>query len=233
PIYLEKEKSYEEIKNIFIKTIKKTIYNLKKMYYIVIKRKNSKTKWRIKIKRKGSVLIEFLVIIGITFLCFVTIFIKYDDINQQKDLENAVDTFETIVYKYANKSMATRTTFDIKFDYRKKEIIVNREGSSKEIEKIELPKKLKYGTVYNGIMLKELSFSTKASGNLSKAFSVYVCDYSENAKYRVAYYNFQQSRILKINIYKNVRAGKIKYKELEKYHYNMKEDEVKEGWEKR
>lgn len=201
------------------------------MYYIVIKEEIIK-KWRIKIKRKGSILIEFLVTIGIVFFCFVTIFIKYDNINQQKDLEDAVDIFETVVYKYANKSMATRTTFDIRFDYIKKELIINKEGNSIEIEKIELPKKLKYGTVYSGVMLKELSFSTKVSGNLSKAFSVYICDYSENAKYRVAYYNFQQSRILKINIYKNMRAGKIKYKELEKYHYNIEEDEVKEGWEK-
>ena len=97
----------------------------------------------------------------------------------------------------------------------------------------ELPEKLKYTTIYNGIALRKIEFSTKATGNLSKAFSVYICDYDENAKYRIAYYNFQQSRILKINVYKNVRAGKIKYKDLEKYFINdFGENEVKAGWEK-
>lgn len=161
-----------------------------------------------------------------------TIYIKYENINEKRDLEKAVDILETIVYKYASKSIAKKNTFDIKFNYTKKEIIVKNEGQNIELEKIKLPEKLKYGTVYNNILLKEVNFSTKASGNLSKAFSIYICDYSENAKYRIAYYNFQQSRILKINVYKNMRAGKIKYSELEKYHYNIGEDEVKAGWEK-
>lgn len=161
-----------------------------------------------------------------------TIYIKYENINEKRDLEKAVDILETIVYKYASKSIAKKNTFDIKFNYTKKEIIVKNEGQGIELEKIKLPEKLKYGTVYNNILLKEVNFSTKASGNLSKAFSIYICDYSENAKYRIAYYNFQQSRILKINVYKNMRAGKIKYSELEKYHYNIGEDEVKAGWEK-
>lgn len=161
-----------------------------------------------------------------------TIYIRYENINEKRDLEKAVDILETIVYKYASKSIAKKNTFDIKFNYAKKEIIVKNEGQNIELEKIKLPEKLKYGTVYNNILLKEVNFSTKASGNLSKAFSIYICDYSENAKYRIAYYNFQQSRILKINVYKNMRAGKIKYSELEKYHYNIGEDEVKAGWEK-
>ena len=161
-----------------------------------------------------------------------TIYIKYENINEKGDLEKAVDILETIVYKYTSKSIAKKNTFDIKFNYAKKEIIVKNEGQNIELEKIKLPEKLKYGTIYNNILLKEVNFSTKASGNLSKAFSIYICDYSENAKYRIAYYNFQQSRILKINVYKNMRAGKIKYSELEKYHYNIDEDEVKAGWEK-
>ena len=161
-----------------------------------------------------------------------TIYIKYENINEKRDLEKAVDILETIVYKYASKSIAKKNTFDIKFNYAKKEIIVKNEGQNIKLEKIKLPEKLKYGTIYNNILLKEVNFSTKASGNLSKAFSIYICDYSENAKYRIAYYNFQQSRILKINVYKNMRAGKIKYSELEKYHYNIGEDEVKAGWEK-
>lgn len=147
-------------------------------------------------------------------------------------MERAADIFETVVYKYSARSLALKNTFNINFDYDRKEIAVKIFGKDEVVEKIELPEKLKYTTIYNGIAMKKIDFSTKASGNLSRAFSVYICNYSENAEYRVAYYNFQQSRILKINVYKNVRAGRIKYKELEKYHYNIGENEVKAGWEK-
>lgn len=147
-------------------------------------------------------------------------------------MEKAVDIFETVIYKYSAKSLALRNIFDISFDYNKKEVIIKPFGKNEIIEKIKLPQKLKYGTVYRKILRDKVDFSTEPTGNLSRAFSVYVCDYSENAKYRIAYYNFQQSRILKINIYKNMRAGNIKYDELEKYHYNLGEDEVKAGWEK-
>ena len=148
------------------------------------------------------------------------------------EVERAADIFETVIYKYSAKSLALKKTFDINFDYEEKEVKIKYAGKDEIIERRELPEKLKYTTIYNGIALRKIEFSTKATGNLSKAFSVYICDYNENAKYRVAYYNFQQSRILKINVYKNVRAGKIKYKDLEKYHYNLGENEVKTGWEK-
>ena len=170
--------------------------------------------------------------VGIIFFLFVSVYIKYENLNEKREIERAADIFETTVYKYAAKSLSSKKTFDIEFDYLEKEIRIKSEGKDILTEKINLPKKLKYGTVYNKVLLKKISFSTKASGNLSKAFSVYICDYSENAKYRIAYYNFQQSRILKINVYKNIRAGKIKYKDLEKYHYNLGENEVKAGWEK-
>ena len=170
--------------------------------------------------------------VGIIFFLFVSVYIKYENLNEKREIERAADIFETTVYKYTAKSLASKKTFEIKFDYLKKEIRIKPEGKNILIEKIDLPKKLKYATVKKGNIEKEKEFLTKKTGNISKAFSVYICDYSENAKYRIAYYTFQQSRILKINVYKNVRAGKIKYEDLGEYHYNLGENEVKEGWEK-
>ena len=159
--------------------------------------------------------------VGIIFFLFASVYIKYENLNEKREIERAADIFETTVYKYTAKSLASKKTFEIKFDYLKKEIRIKPEGKNILIEKIDLPKKLKYATVKKGNIEKEKEFLTKKTGNISKAFSVYICDYSENAKYRIAYYTFQQSRILKINVYKNVRAGKIKYEDLGEYHYNL------------
>lgn len=181
-------------------------------------------------RRRGTILNEILIVLAVISFVLFFIYNRYEKLNEKMELERAADIFETVVYKYTAKSLAVKKSFYIKFDYQKKKVSVRDITRDKIIEEIELPKKLKYGTVYNGIILKNIDFTTKEWGNLSKAFSVYICDYSENAKYRVAYYNFQQSRLLKINVYKNTSAGDIKYKDLEKYHYGTDENEGKVGW---
>lgn len=168
----------------------------------------------------------------VLFIILFAVYNKYENLNERREIEKAADIFENIVYKYSVKSMSLRDTFNIEFNYSKKEVIVKEEGKNDILEKIELPQKLNYATVYNSLMLKKIEFNTKETGNISKSFSVYICNYKDNAVYRIAYYNFQQSRILKINVYKNVRAGEINYKDLKEYHYNISENEGKAGWEK-
>ena len=64
------------------------------------------------------------------------------------EVERAADIFETFVYKYSAKSLALKRTFDINFDYEKKEVEVKYTGKDEVIERRELPEKLKYTTIY-------------------------------------------------------------------------------------
>lgn len=189
----------------------------------------------IKIKRKGSFLIETIVAAGLFFIIFIGIFIKYTDLKEEKDLRLAINILENTVQRYSMKSIGSKKSFKFKLDYKKKIIIVaSLDSIDPVIEQISLPSKLNYITLYNkefigaDYLSNYFEFTTKTNGNLSNAFSIYICDYSDNAAYRISFSIFQQSHILKINTYKNISNKKIKSENLKIYHYN--EEEKKADW---
>ena len=67
--------------------------------------------------------------VGIIFFLFASVYIKYENLNEKREIERAADIFETTVYKYTAKSLASKKTFEIKFDYLKKE---------KHLQKVDL-----------------------------------------------------------------------------------------------
>lgn len=183
-----------------------------------------------KSKKQGILTIEIVITLFIIIIMLSFIFIRHLNTAEKKDLERAVNIFETVIYKYSVKSMAVRKSYDIEIDYPNKTLTVKEFAKNKILEKIYIPEKLLYATPYDGVLEPVMKVHTTVNGNLSKSFSIYIFGYSETAKYRTAFYNFQQSKILKINIYKNVSAGKIKYKDILNYHTN--EEDIRSGWQK-
>ena len=183
-------------------------------------------------KSRGTALAEVFILIALVAIISSLIFIKYRNINEQQDMERAVNIFETTVHKYTAKSMISKKSYDIYFDYNNKSVTVKERLKDKILEKKNLPENLLYATPYDNQTRKDIDFHTTENGNLSKSFSVYIFNYSDTAQYRVSFYTFQQSRILRINIYKNINAGNIKYEEILNYHEKVKENEMREGWRK-
>ncbi len=188
-------------------------------------------KFNFRKNNKGIMLAETAAVLGLIIIIISFVFVKYRNINEQKDIERAVNIFETVIYKYSAKSLNNKKSYLIDIDYTKKTITV-RDYTGKELfEKINLPEKISYAAPYDRVLAKEMNLNTTVNGNLSKSFSVYICNYSQKAEYRVAFYNFQQSRILRINVYRNINAGDIEYKDILDYHYKD-ENESREGWRK-
>lgn len=204
---------------------KKALQILKKEVYILMEIDMGK-------RNRGIALAETLILTALGAVILSFIFIRYRNINEQKDIQRAVNILETVVQKYASKSMASKKSYSIYFDYSAKTVTVKDMKNEEVFEIKNLPEKLSYATPYDRQTQRKIDFHTTINGNLSKSFSVYIFGYSDTAKYRVAFYNFQQSRILRINIYKNKSAGDIHYSKITDYHYKQEENELREGWKK-
>lgn len=179
-------------------------------------------------KEKGSFLIEILVTISIALLFFNFLFMKYNTVKEKEEVRRAVHIFETTIHRYSIKSLGTQKNFYINFNYNNKTITIKDVLNETVFEEIKLPKKPSYLTVFQGCLQRNIKFYIKHNGNLSKAFSVYIFDGKGKVNYRVSYYIFQQSHILKINTYKYIGKKEITSKNLIKFHY--KEDSKDINW---
>ena len=190
----------------------------------------------LKARNKGILLIETIIFISILLFLIFFIYTKYRNLNEQRDIERAVNIFETAIYKYSSKSLGNRKMYDFEINYNTKTIkvfsLTTTVGENKVVEEFKLPEKLEYATPYDEKLINIIDMYSTLNGNLSKSFSVYIFGYSNTAKYRVAFYTFQQTKLIKINLYKNIKAGKIKYSDILTYHYLRDEDKIGPGWQK-
>lgn len=162
------------------------------------------------------------------------IYVKYRNIKEQRDIERAVNIFETAIHKYSSLAIGNRKLYDFEISYPAKSLKVftaKKSATHTElVEEYELPDKLMYATPYENDYKPVVDVYATLNGNLSHAFSVYIFDYSGLAKYRVAFYTFNQNKLIKINLYKNINAGKIRYEDILQYHKS--EEKVGAGWKR-
>ena len=59
-------------------------------------------------RNRGIALAETLILTALGAVILSFIFIRYRDINEQKAIQRAVNILETVVQKYASKSMASK-----------------------------------------------------------------------------------------------------------------------------
>lgn len=188
-------------------------------------------------KEKGIILIEILIVFGILISIFSITFVSFKKIEEKKDLEEAVIKISEIIDEYTLKSLSTGIIYKIDLDYIDKKIKIRKLSGDQIEESINLPKKLTYLVPYtiNGSsrLIEQLTTTTTLNGNLSDSFTTYIFDYSEKIKYRIATYNFQENKILKINIYKKISGDSISKEELLKYHELLfSVEELNNDWRK-
>ena len=165
------------------------------------------------------------------------IFLNLKKIREKADMEEAVIKISQIIDVYSTKSLNLGKGYKILIDYNLKKIEV-KGVSSKQIEEIIiLPSEINYKTPYtiNGKeqLLNKIELTTTENGNISNSLSIYIFNYSNHIKYRLTTYNFQQNKILKINIYKKIKNKEISEKELIDYHKTLfTEEALLNDWRK-
>ncbi|NME36255.1 hypothetical protein [Fusobacterium sp. FSA-380-WT-3A] len=189
-------------------------------------------------KRKGFFLFEILIIVSIILLIFSFSYIKVLKIREERDLERAVLVILKTLEGYSANSLLMAIEYKIKLQYNNNKIEVQKNSENKILEEvIQLPSKLKYRIPYtinsNLKLLDNMEIKTTINGNISDSFTTYILDYSGNIKYRVAIYNFQENKLVKINVYKKIYGEKISEDKLLDYHQRLfEEEELGNDWRK-
>lgn len=179
------------------------------------------------IKSKGLTFLETIVVVTIIFIVSSFLFVKIIKINEKLDLEKNRKIFQVVVSKYSIQSFYSKERYLIELNFVEKEIKVKKNNTV--IETLSLSKKLNYEIPYNKIRNPQFSFETTKTGNLSKAFTLYIFGYNNQVENRLAFYTFQREKILKINTYLNKSLEGINYNNILDYHYSS-EGEGKIGW---
>lgn len=171
--------------------------------------------------RRGFTYVEVIMTISIVVILSLGGYIKYERFKESIQLREAKLKIEEIYSRYIIKSLDTKEKYEIILDLKNENIEVFLSKLNVRLENIELPKKLKYATIYDEVQLSKIKSMTTLDGNLSNSFTVYIFDYDGLAKYRIAFYNYQPNKFLKINIYKNMGVKDATYKNIVKYHKSI------------
>ncbi|WP_297404292.1 hypothetical protein [uncultured Cetobacterium sp.] len=179
-------------------------------------------------KAKGLTFLETIATIAIISSVSLFFYIKLNKFEEKRDLEISRRLIKNTIYKYTLQSVFSKERYKLEIYLIDKKIDIKGENY-KIIESIHLPKKLKYEIIYKYQGGLVFNVETTPNGNLSKAFTIYICDYNNLVQNRISFYTFQIEKILKINSYINFSAGKIKYIELPYYHYS-EDSKNRKGW---
>lgn len=179
-------------------------------------------------KNKGLTFLETIASVAIIFLVSSFFMYKIIKYNEKMDLELGRYTIQSFFIKYINKSFYEKRRYFIEIGTAEKYITI-KDFEEKEIEKIYLPPKLKYEIPYENKRNIKFKLETTPTGNLSKAFTMYIFGYKNQVENRLAFYIFQKEKVLKINTYLNKNVKDINYNNILDYHYS-KEGEDRIGW---
>lgn len=185
---------------------------------------------------KGMTYLEVLVVISIIGFLTIGSYLQYIKVLEMVDLKDAklkiVETYSLCAIKSLDLQQSFKVDLFMKEKYIDTELVlVGNIDKIEKKEKIQLPKKLRYATVYDNSVLTEIRAKTTITGNLNKSFTVYIFDYKDLAKYRIAFYIYQTNKFLQVNIYENINASGATYSNIEKYHKSS-EGQNHIGWQK-
>ncbi|MGL5054038.1 MAG: hypothetical protein ACRC5W_10670 [Cetobacterium sp.] len=178
-------------------------------------------------KNRGLTFLETIASLAIILLVSSFLFLKMIKINEKLDIEKNRRLIQTIFLKYTNKSFYEKKRYLIEINFLENFLIITQ--NKLPIEKIILSNKLKYEIPYEKKRNPKFNVETTNTGNLSKAFTIYIFGYKNQVENRIAFYIFKKERILKINTYLNNSLKDVNYNNILEYHYSL-EGENREGW---
>ncbi|WP_426710332.1 hypothetical protein [Cetobacterium sp. SF1] len=178
-------------------------------------------------KNKGFTNIEVLIGILICIIIFSYVSIKIKNLNEILELKKDITYSVNCYYKYTEISINNSKKYKINNNL-KEGIITITEGENKiPLEIIKLNSKLRRTVIYNNRKLEKIDSYTTINGNLSNSFSIYFFNRKNKAAYRIAFYPYTRSKILRINVYRN-KDAEAYWENILEYH---KENEGRfDGW---
>lgn len=179
-------------------------------------------------KNRGFYLLNILISISIVFLIFTISYVCLRNYVERQEINRAKTEIYELFTTYATKTFHDRREKTIKLDYLKKEITVF-EFNVVPIEKLLLPKRLNYVTIFDKDSVKIFTGKITKNGNITPSFSIYIFDYNNIAQYRISLYGFDIIKYMRINIYKNKGDKTPKYDSILKFHNSWTTDNPK--WE--
>ncbi|MHD0319097.1 hypothetical protein [Fusobacterium sp. THCT1E2] len=172
-----------------------------------------------------NIVVSILVILSLMYVGII----YYRNLKEKIEVDEAKQKIVNIFTDYSAKAFDNEKAHNIKIDYILKKIIIY-ENILKEREKIKLPASLKYATVYNKENVEKFEVKITRDGNITPSFSIYIFGYDDIARYRISFYGFDMIKFMKINVYKNIKNKKAKYKNIVSYHEKFAYEE--DGWRK-
>lgn len=177
-------------------------------------------------KNKGFTYIELIIsmilLLGIIYVG--TIF--YRNLKEKREIAEAKSKIIRVFTEYSTRAFDEEKNFNIKVNHLQKKITVYQNviiGKDEE----NLPKTLKYISVYDDEKTENLEVKITKNGNITPSFSIYIFGYKDTVKYRISFYGFDVVQFMKINVYKNISDTKWTYKNIMLYHKNFNPDNGK------
>lgn len=190
-----------------------------------------------KSKNLGIVLLEFLIVFGIISILSLYSYVRLQKVVERREINETVLKISQTIDKYSIKSLKEGILYKINLDYKNNEIKIKKVSGVTYEEIISFPSKIRcyipYTVNQKEQLMTQLEIGTTLNGNLSDSFTTYIFDYSNKITYRIATYNFQENKILKINIYQKVSGEDIFVENLLEYHkllFSM--EELENDWRK-
>lgn len=168
-----------------------------------------------KIRQKGFTLIEFVFVISITSILLFGVQYSHNIFKERALITEATIKIVKNFNSYRDLAYYEETSYNIEVDGREKKLVFKLGAS--ELERVELPKQLRYKISVIRSYDKLNTWMTR-DGNLGHSFSIYIFGKSNLAKYRISFYTFSKLKYLTINIYKNISAKEATYKNILDYH---------------
>lgn len=172
----------------------------------------------IKKKIKGFTLLETVIATTIVSTLLFFIYFNYMKYKENNSLYEAKLKLANTISKYRDLAYYNNTRYILKFDFITKDLYIY-DLSSNLLTSYRLPKDLKYYIINKEQKPFNYIVTINPTGNLSDAFTIYLFDYEDLARYRIAFYTFSQIKYLAVNIYENHSVEDATFSNIYKYHF--------------
>lgn len=179
-------------------------------------------------KNRGFYLLNILVGISLVLFSLTLGFVWLRNYVESQEIKRAKTEIYEVFATYSAEAFNSKKNLSIELNYLRKDIRIY-ENTMVILDKVYLPKKLNYITIYDKGPTQVFRGRITNNGNITPSFSIYIFDYSDIARYRISFYGFDIIKYMRINIYRNRKDKSARYDDILNYHNHW--ENVKSDWE--
>ena len=169
-----------------------------------------------KIRKAGFSLLELSVTMLLIIILIQASIEYYRNYQENLEIQLAKHQISKLFRLYSLKSFYHEREYYFLISDFEKVIFIKNDIFELE-EKVSLPPKLFYHLTSASVQNFKYGHLTK-HGNISPSFSIYIFDSSKNARYKISFSSFQQTKIVRIRHYNRNTTKKILMEDIGEYH---------------